>query len=89
MTAGMHDGRHEGIGRGGTLMMAAALLLAGCGQTGPLYLPERGEVATRPASTASPPAPSSSPAGAAASGPAADAPPTPPSTPPPAVPPER
>ncbi len=29
--------------------LAAALLLAGCGQTGPLYLPERGEVVVRPA----------------------------------------
>jgi predicted small lipoprotein YifL len=28
---------------------ALALLLTGCGQTGPLYLPERGEVVTRPA----------------------------------------
>jgi predicted small lipoprotein YifL len=32
--------------------LAAAGLLAGCGQTGPLYLPEpAGEVVTRPAQT--------------------------------------
>lgn len=40
------------------LAVTAALLLAGCGQTGPLYLPERGEVVTRPAT----PAPSQPPA---------------------------
>jgi predicted small lipoprotein YifL len=40
------------------LAAAAALLLAGCGQTGPLYLPERGEVVTRPAT----PTPSQPPA---------------------------
>ena len=36
------------IGRGAMLATATALLLAGCGQTGPLYLPDRGEVMTRP-----------------------------------------
>jgi predicted small lipoprotein YifL len=37
------------IRRCAALATAAALLLAGCGQTGPLYLPERGEVVVRPA----------------------------------------
>jgi predicted small lipoprotein YifL len=37
------------IRRSAALATAAALLLAGCGQTGPLYLPERGEVVVRPA----------------------------------------
>ena len=41
----------------------AAAALAGCGQTGPLYLPDAGgEVVTRPAPTPAPtPAPASAP----------------------------
>jgi predicted small lipoprotein YifL len=37
-------------------LTAAAALLAACGQTGPLYLPDRGgDVVTRPAGEAPPP----------------------------------
>jgi predicted small lipoprotein YifL len=59
--------------------LAAALLLAGCGQTGPLYLPERGEVVTRPAT----PTPSQPPAAPdpAVTPPASPTPPAPPSPP--------
>jgi predicted small lipoprotein YifL len=36
--------------------LAAALLLSACGQTGPLYLPDRGgDVITRPAGQTTPP----------------------------------
>jgi predicted small lipoprotein YifL len=36
--------------------LAAALLLSACGQTGPLYLPDRGgDVVTRPAGQTPPP----------------------------------
>ena len=41
---------------GAMLVMVAALGLGGCGQTGPLYLPDSGAVVTRPAPSA--PAPS-------------------------------
>jgi predicted small lipoprotein YifL len=72
MTARMGD-RHRAdrrglIGRGlirlgAALSTATALLLAGCGQTGPLYLPERGEVVTRPAPATTPaPTPAAAPA---------------------------
>jgi len=73
MTARMGD-RHRAdrrglIGRGAALATATALLLAGCGQTGPLYLPDRGEVMTRPAPATTPappptptPAPTTTPA---------------------------
>jgi predicted small lipoprotein YifL len=48
------------------LGVALATALAGCGQKGPLYLPEKtGEVVTRPTQT---PAPASTPAGAEATG---------------------
>jgi predicted small lipoprotein YifL len=45
------------------LAALAALALAGCGQTGPLYLPDAGgEVVTRPAPTPAPaPAPAPAP----------------------------
>ena len=48
--------------RGAGLLLLCALL-AGCGQTGPLYLPEEGgEVVTRPTQTRSPaPAPQPAP----------------------------
>jgi predicted small lipoprotein YifL len=40
--------------------LAAALLLSACGQTGPLYLPDRGgDVITRPAGQTTPPEDSS------------------------------
>lgn len=100
MTARMGD-RHRAdrrglIGRGAALATATALLLAGCGQTGPLYLPERGEVVTRPAPAATP---APTPAGAAAPAPTtatatpdgsvtAPAVATPPPAPPPATPPK-
>ena len=46
--------------------VALAAALPGCGQKGPLYLPEKtGEVVTRPTQT---PAPASTPAGAEATG---------------------
>jgi len=73
MTARVGD-RHRAdrrglIGRGAALATATALLLAGCGQTGPLYLPDRGEVMTRPAPATTPappptptPAPTTTPA---------------------------
>jgi predicted small lipoprotein YifL len=39
-----------------SLTLAAALLVSACGQTGPLYLPERGgDVVTRPAGQTTPP----------------------------------
>lgn len=44
---------------GAMLVMVAALGLGGCGQTGPLYLPDSGTVVRRPAPatpTATPPA---------------------------------
>jgi predicted small lipoprotein YifL len=45
----------------GVALAACAALLAGCGQKGPLYLPERpGEIVTRPA-TDSPPIDSEAP----------------------------
>ena len=37
---------------GAMLVMVAALGLGGCGQTGPLYLPDSGTVVTRPAPSA-------------------------------------
>jgi len=44
------------------LAACAAALLAGCGQKGPLYLPERsGEVVTRPTQDSAPPVDSQSP----------------------------
>jgi len=48
------------------ILAAAVLLTAGCGQKGPLYLPEKGAVLVKapPAATspaASPPAPAASP----------------------------
>jgi predicted small lipoprotein YifL len=83
------------IGRGAALATASALLLAGCGQTGPLYLPDRGEVVTRPAPATTPaptptPAPTTAPTMAPATTPATpDAPVTAPAvaTPPPPSPP--
>ena len=99
MTARMGD-RHRAdrrglIGRGAALSTATALLLAGCGQTGPLYLPDRGEVMTRPApatTPAPPPAPTPAPTTAPATTPATpDGSVTAPAvaTPPPAPPPKR
>ena len=100
MTARMGD-RHRAdrrglIGRGAALSTATALLLAGCGQTGPLYLPERGEVVTRPAPATTPaPTPAPAPTTAPTTAPATpDAPVTAPAvaTPPqpsPPVPPKR
>jgi predicted small lipoprotein YifL len=39
-----------------SLLLVAAALLAACGQTGPLYLPDRGgDVVTRPAGQTPPP----------------------------------
>jgi predicted small lipoprotein YifL len=81
------------IGRGAALATATALLLAGCGQTGPLYLPDRGEVVTRPAPATTPaptPTPTPAPTMAPATTPATpDAPVTAPAvaTPPPPSPP--
>jgi predicted small lipoprotein YifL len=99
MTARLGD-RHRAdrrglIGRGAVLATATALLLAGCGQTGPLYLPDRGEVMTRPApatTPAPPPAPTPAPTTAPATTPATpDGSVTAPAvaTPPPAPPPKR
>jgi predicted small lipoprotein YifL len=43
-------------------LAALVTLLAGCGQKGPLYLPEKtGEIVTRPAESAEPPAGSQAP----------------------------
>jgi predicted small lipoprotein YifL len=43
-----------------TLAASSALVLAGCGQKGPLYLPEKGgTVVTAPAEAPPPPAPQS------------------------------
>ena len=97
MTARLGDRRRSGlmIGRGAALATATALLLAGCGQTGPLYLPDRGEVVTRPAPATTPaptPTPTPAPTMAPATTPATpDAPVTAPAvaTPPPAPPPKR
>ncbi len=48
------------------VLMAAVAVLAGCGQKGPLYLPDKGgEVVTRPSGQAQQPAPQSQPAGTA------------------------
>ena len=48
------------------VLMAAAAVLAGCGQKGPLYLPDKGgAVVTRPGGQAQQPGPQSQPAGAA------------------------
>jgi predicted small lipoprotein YifL len=48
------------------VLMAAGTVLAGCGQKGPLYLPDKGgEVVTRPGGQAQQPVPQSQPAGAA------------------------
>lgn len=65
---------------GAMLVMVAALGLGGCGQTGPLYLPDSGTVVTRPAPSA--PAPN-------APAPSAPTPsePTPTPLPPPSPPP--
>lgn len=61
---------------GTMLVMLAVLGLGGCGQTGPLYLPDSGTVVTRPSQSAPTP-----------SAPAPSAPaPTP--SPPPSVPPQ-
>jgi predicted small lipoprotein YifL len=95
MTARLGDRRRSGlmIGRGAMLATATALLLAGCGQTGPLYLPDRGEVVTRPAPATTPaptPTPTPAPTMAPATTPATpDAPVTAPAvaTPPPPSPP--
>lgn len=57
---------------GAAAALALAATLGGCGQTGPLYLPERGKVVTRPAPTAAPapaPAPAPTPAPAPATPP--------------------
>ena len=96
MIARLGDRRRSGlmIGRGTMLATATALLLAGCGQTGPLYLPDRGEVVTRPAPATTPaptPTPTPAPTMAPATTPATpDAPVTAPAvaTPPPAPPPK-
>ena len=64
------------IGRGAALATATALLLAGCGQTGPLYLPDRGEVVTRPAPATTPATPD-----APVTAPAVATPPPPPPPP--------
>jgi predicted small lipoprotein YifL len=56
----------------GGAALALALLLAGCGQKGPLYLPETQGAPSRPASApagTTPPAPQSPMASAPASGP--------------------
>jgi predicted small lipoprotein YifL len=95
MIARLGDRRRSGlmIGRGTMLATATALLLAGCGQTGPLYLPDRGEVVTRPAPATTPaptPTPTPAPTMAPATTPATpDAPVTAPAvaTPPPPSPP--
>jgi len=49
--------KRAALGRGAALAAAAALTLVGCGQKGPLYLPEKGGAAvTAPAETPPPPA---------------------------------
>ena len=48
------------------VLMAAAAMLAGCGQKGPLYLPDKGgAVVTRPGGQAQQPGAQSQPAGTA------------------------
>jgi len=51
------------LGAGATAVAAGALVLAGCGQKGPLYLPEKGGavVTTPPATTPAPPPPPAAP----------------------------
>jgi len=73
---------------GALLIAVAALGLGGCGQTGPLYLPDSGTVVTRPASGASAstpatPADTTSATPATTTTPTTTAPPTPPSPSPP------
>jgi predicted small lipoprotein YifL len=51
-----------GMARKVVVLMAAVGVLAGCGQKGPLYLPDKGgEVVTRPGGQAQQPAPQSQP----------------------------
>lgn len=66
---------------GTMLVMLAALVLGGCGQTGPLYLPDSGTVVTRPSPSA--PTPSAPTPSAPAPSPPAPTPLPPPSDPPP------
>jgi len=51
------------LSAGATAVAAGAVVLAGCGQKGPLYLPERGGavVTAPPAATPAPPPPPASP----------------------------
>jgi len=51
------------LSAGAMAVAAGALLLAGCGQKGPLYLPDRGAavVTAPPATTPAPPPPPASP----------------------------
>lgn len=70
---------------GAMLVMLAALGLGGCGQTGPLYLPDSGTVVTRP--TQSPPSTTPDGAPTAPTAPTT-ASPSPPPAPPPAPPPK-
>lgn len=58
--------------------LAAAAALGGCGQKGPLYLPDHKPQAVTPATPAAAPAPAASPAPAPESPPAPAAPDTPP-----------
>lgn len=58
--------------------LLAVMLLVGCGQTGPLYLPDSGTVVTRPAK---PPAAAPSAASTATPAGTPAPPPTPPATP--------
>jgi predicted small lipoprotein YifL len=51
------------LSAGATAVAAGALVLAGCGQKGPLYLPEKGGavVTASPATTPAPPPPPTAP----------------------------
>ncbi|MFM7799539.1 MAG: LPS translocon maturation chaperone LptM [Planctomycetota bacterium] len=68
-----------------TLSASASLLsvslLGGCGQTGPLYLPDSGTVVTRPRPT--PDSPTTTPTPTTPAGTAPSATPSPPPPPPP------
>lgn len=58
--------RAAGFAAGGNVRSLSAIaliaVLSACGQKGPLYLPDAGDVVVRPAQTAEPQQPSQSPA---------------------------